>query len=112
MSDSVCHVQLFATPLTVACQAPLSMGFSRQGYWSGLPVLSPGDLPNPGIKPRCPELQADSLPSESPGKPQEYCSGLTLPSPGDLHDPGKGVRIHVCICLYSLKETLEGHTRD
>ena len=50
-----------ATPGTVAHQAPLSMGFSRQGYWSGLPFPSPGDLPNPGIKPRSPALQADSL---------------------------------------------------
>ena len=45
------RVQLFATPWTVACQAPLSMGFSRQEYWSGLPFPSPGDLPDPGIKP-------------------------------------------------------------
>ena len=50
-----------ATPWTVACQAPLSMGFSRQEYWSGLPFPSPGDLPNPGIKPRSPALQSDSL---------------------------------------------------
>ena len=60
---------LFATPWTVAYQAPLSMGFSRQEYWSGLPFPFPGDLPNPGIKPRPPELQADALPSEPPGKP-------------------------------------------
>ena len=63
------HVQLFATPWTVAYQAPLSMGFSRQEYWSGLPFPSPGDLPNPGIEPRPPALQADALPSEPPGKP-------------------------------------------
>ena len=50
------------TPWTVAGQAPLSMGFSRQEYWSGLPLPFPGDLPNPGIKPRSPALQADSLP--------------------------------------------------
>ena len=50
-----------ATPWTVACQAPLSMGFSRQEYWSGLPFPSPGDLPDPGIEPRSPVLQADSL---------------------------------------------------
>ena len=56
------------TPWTVTCQAPLSLGFSRQEYWGGLPVPSPGDLPNPGIKPRSPTLQADSLPSEPPGK--------------------------------------------
>src|SRR5574337_392253 len=57
-------------PWTVACQVPLSMGFSRQEYWSGLPFPSPGDLPNPGIKPRSPELQADSLPAEPQGKPK------------------------------------------
>ena len=56
------------TPWTVAYQAPLSMGFSRQAYWSGLPFPSPGDLPNPGIKPGSPALQADTLPSEPPGK--------------------------------------------
>ena len=59
-----------ATPMTVACQAPLSMGFSRQEYWSGLPFPSPGNLSNPGIKPGSPPLQADSSLSESPGKPQ------------------------------------------
>ena len=63
------HVQLFATPWTVACQAPPSMGFSRQEYWSGLPFPSPGDLPNPGIEIGSLVLQADSLPSEPPGKP-------------------------------------------
>ena len=52
------------TSWTVACQAPLSMGFSRQEYWSGLPFPSPGDLPSPGIKPGSPALQADSLPTE------------------------------------------------
>ena len=52
------------TPWTVACQAPLSVGFSRQEYWSGLPFPSPGDLPNLGIEPRSPALQADSLPTE------------------------------------------------
>ena len=54
---------------TVAHEAPLSMGFSRQEYWSGLPFPSPGDLPNPGIKARSPALQADALTSEPPGKP-------------------------------------------
>ena len=53
-----------ATPWTVACRAPLSMGFSRQEYWSGLPFPSSGDLPNPGIKPRSPALQTDSLLTE------------------------------------------------
>ena len=50
------HVQLFVTPWTVAHQAPPSMGFSRQGYWSGMPFPSPGDLPDPGIEPRSPAL--------------------------------------------------------
>ena len=58
------HVQLSATLQTVAHQAPLSMGFSRREYWSGLPFPSPGDLPKPGIDPRSPALQADSLPIE------------------------------------------------
>ena len=57
---SLCHVWLFVTPWTVACQAPLSLGFSRQEYWSGLPFPSIGDLPDPGIKPGSPALQADS----------------------------------------------------
>ena len=60
---------IFVTPLTVAYQAPQSMEFSRQEYWSGLPFPSPGDLPSPGIEPRCPTLQADALPSELPGEP-------------------------------------------
>ena len=63
-------VRLFAALWTVAHQAPLSMGLSRQEYWSGLPFPPPGDLPNLGIKPKSLALQADSLPSEPPGKPQ------------------------------------------
>ena len=58
------HVQLFVNPWTVACQAPLSMGFSRQEYWSGLLRPPPGNLPDPGIEPTSPALQGDSLPSE------------------------------------------------
>ena len=54
------HVRLFATPWTVAHQGPPSMGFSRQEYWSGVPFPSPGDLPDPGIKPRSPALEADA----------------------------------------------------
>ena len=65
---SLSHIRLFATPCNVAYQAPLSMGFSRPEYWSGLPFPSPGDLPNPGIEPGSPALQADTLPSEPPGK--------------------------------------------
>ena len=65
MSDS-------ATPWTVVHQAPPFMGFSRQEYWSGLPFPSPGDLPDPGIKPRSSALQADALTSEPPGK--QWCT--------------------------------------
>ena len=66
------HIQPFATPWTIACQAPLSMGFPKQGYWSGLPFPLPGDLPDPGIElasPGSPALQVDSLPTEPPGLP-------------------------------------------
>ena len=59
-------------PWTIACQAPLSIEFSRQGYWSGSPFPSPGDLPNPGTEPESPALQADFLPAEPPGKPHGY----------------------------------------
>ena len=76
MQNGVCvkllsHVQLFMTLWTVARQAPLSMGFSRQEYWSGLPFPSPGHFPNPGTKPGSRALQADALSSELPGKPAE-----------------------------------------
>ena len=64
------HVWLFVTLWTEARQASLSMGFSRQEHWNGLLFPSPGDLPNPGIKPTSPALQADSLPTEPPGKPK------------------------------------------
>ena len=63
------RVQLFAILWTVARQAPLSMGFCRQEYWSGLPCPSPGDLPDPGIETRSPALQADSLLFGQSGKP-------------------------------------------
>ena len=62
------RVRLFATQWTLADQASLSMGFSRQEYRSGLPFPFPGDLPNPGIEPGSPALQADTLPSEPPGR--------------------------------------------
>ena len=62
--ESLSCVRLFVTPWTVAHQVSLSIGFSRQEYWSGLPFLSPGYLPDPGIEPWSPALQADSLPFE------------------------------------------------
>ena len=73
---SLSSVRLFATPWTIAYQAPPSMGFSRQECWSGLPFPSPGDLPDLGIKPRSPTLQADALLSEPPGK----CGSIQLSS--------------------------------
>ena len=66
----VCSVASIMSDSLRPHQAPLSMGFSRQEYWSELPCCSPRDLPNPGIKPRSPALQADSLPSEPLGKPK------------------------------------------
>ena len=69
---SLSCVQLFATQWTVAYKASLPMEFSRQSYWSRLPLPSPEDLPEPGIEPGSPALQADTLPSEPPGKPT-YC---------------------------------------
>ena len=68
--SAVSNSQLFATPWTVARQDPVSMRFPKQEYWSGLPFPPPGDLPNPGIKPKSPvspELQADSLPLSHQG---------------------------------------------
>ena len=75
---SLSHVWLFATPWTVAYQAPLSMGFSRQEYWVGLPFPSPGDLPDPGIEPGSPALQTDALPSEPPGSLIDIKDSLIL----------------------------------
>ena len=76
---SLSCVQLFAAPWTVACQASSFMGFARQEYWSGLPFPSPWDLPDQGIEPGSRALQADSLPSEPPGKPK----------PGDFSNQGR-----------------------
>ena len=67
------HVQLFATPSTVACQAPLSMEFYRQEYWSGLPIPIPGDLPDPGIKLSSPAVAGGFFTTAPPGKPPKNC---------------------------------------
>ena len=90
------------TPWTVACQTPLSIGFSRQEYYSGLPFPSPGDLSDPGIEPRSPALQADSLPTELQGKPcVKYAAAAaakslqscpTLHDPMDCSPPGSSIR--------------------
>ena len=92
---------LTVTPWTVACQAPLSTGFSRQEYWSGLPCPPPGDLPDSRIDPGPPALQADSLPTELSGKPllkeQEHSfrgaliiviSSVVKNLPANAGDPG------------------------
>ena len=70
------HIQLFLALWTVACKAPLSMEFSRQGYWNGEPFPSPGEFLDPRIKPRSPVSQADSLQSEPSGKPVTGYTGL------------------------------------
>ena len=78
-TQSLSCVQLCATLWTVAHQAPLSMGFSKQEYWSGLPFPPPRDLPNPGIEPAspaCPALQADSLPLSHQGIPISFICGI------------------------------------
>ena len=67
--QSLNRAQHFANPWTIACQAPLSMGFPRKEYWSGLPFPSRGDLPNPEIKPVSPALAGGFFTTESPGKP-------------------------------------------
>ena len=73
---SLSRVWLFAPPWTVAHQAPLSMKYSTQDYWSELPFPSSGDLPNPGIDPESPALKDDSFPSEPPGSPAMQGSGV------------------------------------
>ena len=77
-SHEVSHVRLSVIPWTVAHQAPPSMEFSRQEYWSGLPFPSPRDLPYPGIEPGYPTLCADALPSEPPGNHSPGHSELLL----------------------------------
>ena len=82
------HVQLFVTPRTVALQTSPSMGFSRPEYCSGLPFPSPGALPDPGMEPRSPALQADSVVSEVPGKPdQSYMYMQTHACTSSLSSP-------------------------
>ena len=89
---SLSRVRLLATPWTVAYQALPSMGFSRQEYWRGLPFPFPGDLPNPGIEHGSPALQADTLPSEPPGKLLKTQEDLKDPGsiPGSRRCPGEG----------------------
>ena len=102
--SEVSRVWLFATPWTIAHQAPPSMEFSKQEYWSGLPFPSPGDLPNPGIESRSPTLQADSLLTEPPGNPLNAL-GVPLNSLGALkhisnsHSPDRNDHQSTCTSL-------------
>ena len=91
---SLSCVRLFATPWTVAHQAPPSMGFSKQEYWSGLPFPSPGDRPNLGIQPRSPTLLADALTSEPPGKPDTY--GIKVNISTSLNCAIQDIKYSVC----------------
>ena len=90
---SLIRVQLLVTPGTVTRQAPLSMRFSRQEYWSGLPFPSPGDLPYPGIKPVSPALQADSLLLESSGKPFYVTCQNLIPPIHLLLEKGNSIKV-------------------
>ena len=85
------HVQLFATARTVAHQAPLSMGFPRQEYWSGLPFPSPGDLPDPGAEPTSPALTGEFFTINLPGKVLVAHSFLFLCDPMDYSLPSFSV---------------------
>ena len=94
--ESLSRVRLFVTPWTVAYQASPSMGFSRQEYWSGLPFSSPGDLPKPGIKPRCPTLQTDFLPAEPQGTLESLLDSVGEGESGMIWENG----IETCIISY------------
>ena len=95
-SEDAQSCELFVKPWPIAYRAPLSMEFSKQEYWSGLPFHSPGDLPGPGIEPWSLTLQADALPSEPPGKPGRWqmpllqlCSTLCDPMDCPWRSPGQ-----------------------
>ena len=88
------YVQLFSTPWTIAHQAPLSMGFSKQEYWSGLPFPSPGDLPHPGIEPASPALAGRFFTAEPPGKPR------TGGNPPEIQIPRPKPRASLASCPF------------
>ena len=94
------HVRFFATPPT-AHWAPLPMGFSRKEYWIGLPFPPPGDLPDPGIEPGSPALQADSLPSKPPGKPFTSFFFITVRIWKRYKYPSTGKWINMTVYPYS-----------
>ena len=100
------------TPWTVAHQAPPSMGFSRQEYWSGLPFPSPGHLPNPGIEPGSLALWADALTSELPGKPKGVAirndGGKCLDASIDSRDSSGQIGLCLAILFQEPKCVLKG----
>ena len=98
-AQSLRCVRLFVTPGTVAHQAPLSLAFSRREHWSGLPCPPPGDLPNPGIEPRSPKFQVNSLPSEPPGEPGSI--GRPAPSGRDKVRPDGALDLYFCFTEWS-----------
>ena len=99
---TLCH------PLDCSLRAPLSMGFSRQEYWSGLPFPPPGDLPVPGNEPAspvAPALQADSLPTEPSGKPYKQCGGIHLEISRSLNYSATVLRSCYCRSWRRYRET-------
>ena len=108
------HVLLFVTTCTVACQAPLSMGFSRQEYWSVLPCPHPGDLPGPGIEPvslMSPELVGGFFNTSTPGKPiykLPGCAGIYIYTHTHTYIH---TYIHICVCVYIYICSTEGYKR-
>ena len=113
-------VWLFASPWTVAHKAPLSMGFSRQGYWSGLPFSPPGNLPDPGIEPGSPTLQANSLPLSSAqkrvkGSERSCCEGICFlffplpfqPPEYSLQETSMCLN-HIIFCVHSIVKIWNG----
>ena len=92
----------FVTLCTVACQAPLSTGFSRQEYWSGLPFPLQGDLPDPGMEPTSPVSQTDSLPPEPPRKPYSTYNSLHLLSPNSQFIPPQHLSLYAAPSVFSM----------
>ena len=109
-----CGGRLSVTPWTTARQASLSLGFSRQAYWSGLPCPLPGDLPDPGIEPMSPmspALQADSLPTEPSGKPTDICGQYHFQATKRLcqiQEPGEPYNLKGCVVSHKPKNTNSG----
>ena len=110
---SLSRVWLFATPWTVACQAPLSMGFPRRKYWSGLPFPSPGDLPDAGIELASPAWQAESSPLSNQGSPRMTVGSIYLSSGCSVLGTMAGIYIlyifFLCVCVYILFNVVFPH---